>query len=624
MERLRGYTNTKKKLQQHASRLAYLLDILSSQYKFENATLDAVLSEKLYDRSYIEEDDSNIKLLQDSHVQVVSLHGKGKPGLVEAQVNLSTRLGLEDGILTYVDVVLLWRNCMNQLTVFTGHGCCINDRFALYLEVFRHNQLSVSHFPIQEYWLQWWNFICVQNLFDRNAILVLDMCHSGAVIPEFNAWLGSGNIRADLAERRCAISVQASCLKEEFSKGAYFLSAWLHSFRNPNDAVELLDDADLPLEAFEQHPVFATSSTSVRGNTLDFGGKLVTFYDDARSLYSCWRRLKQVMCTVTRPRPNKSMVDLVVGFLSRKGGYCVVDVRPFKSGVRGYEYQLVAVLKSIPHRGEEHLIWNQHMHLDSASLAHGVWTVASDISARIVEVLPIQPEKDHEFRTYVYQDDDQYADRIPEVFEPVEEVGVGEIGLTTNEAGHVLASKSNFRVVEQNRQKAKTSILFSGKLAPTARTLIRNIQEFMRQRPQQLVYAADVGRFMELSEWFAGATNDEQLPLIWSLATSIQGITRVRSVGVVFGRSTDKSAVSNSSNSSTNTSSSAAHSGLVSHETFEFENVVVRDSSTQNLTLSTLTNDTEIRGTVESGDEIGIVNSEYIVQRRRGRKKSKH
>ncbi|RYH04923.1 hypothetical protein EON65_46105 [archaeon] len=514
--------------------LDYYLNILSSQYQFEGVNSKAVVDQKLHDRTFIEEDNSKLQSLESMGMNVTSLNGKDAPGCVEAQTNLSVLLVKRKNELgNIMEIGGFWREYANQLVVFTGHGFIKNGRFALYLEYYSHGTLSVGHFCIQEYWLQWWSFICDQEMTYRNTILVFDMCHSGAVIAEFQEWLGSDSIRAKLLKRNCSITVQASCGRDEFSKGGYFLSAWLLSLRNPSDSVQLSEDADVPHEAFDQHPVYATSDATVNRNKLTLGDLTVTLFDDARTLHSVWLLLKQGMLTFVRAPPT---INEQVRACLTNNEYRVLDVKPFKSQVVGFEYQLVVVLESNRRCQCEQLTWNQHLHLDSTSLARGIWKVSPKISARIVEVVVVRPEADGEFHTY------RLHSNI--LSEPVVEEGACKIGFTHNAEGQVLVSKSSSRVEEQKRGKVKTEITFTGtSLSTTAEKLVGNIKTFISDRPKKIIYVPSAGGFWELGDWFAEATrNDGQLPPHWNLAISICGMTRTRGVGAIFGEKREETA----------------------------------------------------------------------------------
>jgi hypothetical protein len=111
------------KIDEQSVRLNFYLSTLSSQYQFKGANSKAVMAHEFYDRTFIEEDNSNLLSLKSMGVNFTSLIGNHASGCVR-----TTRESTEEFISTssnmenIMEIGSFWRKYTNQLVVFTGHG----------------------------------------------------------------------------------------------------------------------------------------------------------------------------------------------------------------------------------------------------------------------------------------------------------------------------------------------------------------------------------------------------------------------------------------------------------------------------------------------------------------------
>jgi hypothetical protein len=252
---------------------------------------DETSKEPLYDKTDIEADfrrTTGIKGLQTIDVRIISLSGNYEQVAVESQGNLYDRL--TDSLGNAIDTSMIWREHDVHVAVFAGHGLVKNEVFCLYVEVSQRSDETIKYFPISNYWEQWWEFVITNNFCERHVVIVLDMCHSGAVLHELDTWLSIN--KNSMKERKCSITIQAACVSEEFARGNYFLSTWLsmlESGKKPDLDSDVVSEVNsMSVDSLDQHPCFQTT-LSVSNGWSTLNGLKIPLLADAKGLHAAWR-----------------------------------------------------------------------------------------------------------------------------------------------------------------------------------------------------------------------------------------------------------------------------------------------------------------------------------------------
>lgn len=510
LERLPQYENSNQNVVKCVEEIKRHRKELSSL----GITYDERSKTPAYDQTSIEDD---FELIRKLRLPTSSVHGNDSAASVESQKNLLRLLGRDWGDI--MEVAPTWRNYPVHVAIFAGHGLERDNKFCLYSEYFQRGNHYANYYPISRYWHEWWAFVEKNNMEDRHAILVLDMCHSGSVFRELQTWLNDTG--DDMENRRCSITIQASCSSSELARGGYFLKAWLSVFQSgisdiANDIFEDLND--LPSASWDQSPCYFTTLTDVNNGFVTVNEINVQLFSNPVLLHAVWMSLHSDLTSHFRggkSAQSACMHEIETEHLPN-GSYEVLDVKCFYSGVKDGEYQLLAILSS-----PTGLVWSQHCHLQTAALAEGRWVVSTSLTARPVEVAVSVAQEGHTFMTFLLPNQSltEFMSR------PHKDVIVGET--IRRRDGAVVTSQSEQKYEEQPRASAKSSFKFTDS---SGAHFINKVRSFMNQHSKRRVFSKHSSSFIPLREYLAlnSGASIELTPEKWHMVVSILGFSRTR------------------------------------------------------------------------------------------------